>query len=141
MPGSPIAIAEILTIVLVVALTVMQLSGVVSAAMVDRPAWNAAGHSKATWVILQLVVPFVGALIYFIVIRPRLRRHRPGVAFDPSGRLWLGRWFVRDAAGDRGRRARSRLPREEPRNVGRRGRERKFATAPWAARAQATGTP
>lgn len=36
-------------------------------------AWERAGHSRTTWVLLCLFTNFIGALIYFAMIRPRLR--------------------------------------------------------------------
>lgn len=38
--------------------------------------WEAADQDKIVWVLVILFLPLVGAIAYFVSVRPKLRSHR-----------------------------------------------------------------
>ncbi len=49
------------------------LLGVSDAVTIDDARWEGAGQSKPLWVLVQLLTGVVGTLVYFFMIRPKLR--------------------------------------------------------------------
>jgi hypothetical protein len=62
--------AELL-IILFVALPIW---GVIDAALRPDSAWRTANQSKVVWVVLQIFLGFIGAIAYFLAVRPKVRR-------------------------------------------------------------------
>jgi len=54
------------------ATVVLPIWGLVDAAMRPDAVWAASGQSKVVWLILQVLLWTLGAVIYFIAIRPKL---------------------------------------------------------------------
>jgi predicted membrane channel-forming protein YqfA (hemolysin III family) len=54
------------------ATVVLPIWGLVDAATRPDAVWAASGQSKVVWLILQVLLWTLGALIYFIAIRPKL---------------------------------------------------------------------
>jgi hypothetical protein len=63
---------ELLIITFLLFFAVLPIWGIVDAAMRPNEAWAATGQSKALWIILQFVLGVIGAIIYFLAIRPKL---------------------------------------------------------------------
>lgn len=49
------------------------LAGLIDAALLASPAWAAAKRSKRFWVLLQILLPYAGAVMYFAGVRPDVR--------------------------------------------------------------------
>lgn len=49
------------------------LAGLIDAALLASSAWASAGRSKRFWILLQLLLPYAGAVIYFAGVRPDVR--------------------------------------------------------------------
>ncbi|HEX2029318.1 MAG TPA: hypothetical protein VHF25_15095 [Nitriliruptorales bacterium] len=71
------------------------LLGVVDAAALPARRFVAARHRKATWIVVQLVLPVAGTIVYAVVVRPRLtivgRQERSAAAraaTDPGEAPW-----------------------------------------------------
>ena len=47
--------------------------GIIDAAVTPDDQWARAGQNKILWVVLQLVIGIIGAAVYFISIRPKVR--------------------------------------------------------------------
>jgi hypothetical protein len=62
---------ELLIIFLLLAFIVLPIWGIVDAAVRPDALWAATGQSKILWIILQVVLGTLGALIYFAAIRPK----------------------------------------------------------------------
>jgi hypothetical protein len=60
-------------IVVVMALMVLPLLGVVDASLLPSRAFRSAGRSKRFWILAQVFLGYVGAVIYFAAIRPDVR--------------------------------------------------------------------
>ena len=69
---------ELIIIVIMLAFAVIPIWGLIDAATRPAGVWNAAGQSKVLWIILQFVLGILGALIYFLAIRPRLQAIEEG---------------------------------------------------------------
>jgi len=56
--------------------------------LVKRPpdAWKAAGHNQLVWVLVVLIVGFVGPLLYLTIARPALEAAANQLESDESGR-------------------------------------------------------
>ncbi len=54
------------------ATVVLPIWGLVAAATRPDAVWAASGQSKVVWLILQVLLWTLGAVIYFIAIRPKL---------------------------------------------------------------------
>jgi len=63
---------ELIMMLFMLALFVIPIWGIVDAAVRPQPVWTVAGQSKVLWIILQLVLGILGAIIYFVAIRPKL---------------------------------------------------------------------
>jgi hypothetical protein len=72
--------AEILIILFILGGMVLPVWGIVDAAIRPDPVWAATGQNKIVWVIIQIFLWTLGAVIYFIAIRPKLV-----AAVPPSG--------------------------------------------------------
>ena len=66
----------LLILIVMFVLVVLPIWGIIDAA--DRPdsVWEAAKQSKVLWIVLQIFLGGLGAVIYFAAIRPKLTRHR-----------------------------------------------------------------
>jgi hypothetical protein len=64
---------EVIIFVLVLFIMGLPVWGIVDAAIRPDSVWAAAGQSKIVWVIVQLFLWTVGALVYFVAIRPKLK--------------------------------------------------------------------
>jgi predicted membrane channel-forming protein YqfA (hemolysin III family) len=70
-PGGP----ELLIILLVLFfVVVVPVWGIVDAAVRPDSEWQRAEQSKIVWVLVQVFLWTIGAVVYFIAIRPKLRR-------------------------------------------------------------------
>ncbi len=75
--------ADVLMVViglLVLLGAVWWLAQVISALRTPRDVWEAAGQSQLIYVLVLLVLGFIGALIYVVVARPELRRASAAVS-------------------------------------------------------------
>ena len=54
------------------ATVVLPIWGLTDAAMRPDEVWAASGQSKVVWLVLQVLLWTLGAVIYFIAIRPKL---------------------------------------------------------------------
>lgn len=55
--------------------------GIIDAAVRPEHQWREANQSKVVWVLVQVFLGFIGAVVYFAPIRPKLKR----VSLDPQG--------------------------------------------------------
>lgn len=66
--------AELLILLLILFFfLVVPVWGILDAALKPDSVWSAADQSKVVWIVLQVFLWTLGALIYFVAIRPRLR--------------------------------------------------------------------
>ena len=65
---------ELIIIFMLLALVVLPIWGIVDAAMRPGSVWAAAGQNKVVWVVVQLFLGALGSAVYFLVIRPQLKR-------------------------------------------------------------------
>jgi len=65
---------ELIIFVLVLIITVLPIWGIIDAAIRPDTAWTSVGQSKVVWVLVQIFLWTLGAIIYFVVIRPKLKR-------------------------------------------------------------------
>ena len=64
---------ELVFILIALAATVvLPIWGLADAAMRPDAVWAASGQSKIVWLILQVLLWTLGAVIYFVAIRPKL---------------------------------------------------------------------
>jgi hypothetical protein len=63
---------ELLIIFFLLGFIVLPIWGIVDAAVRPDALWAATGQSKILWIILQVVLGTLGAVIYFAAIRPKL---------------------------------------------------------------------
>jgi hypothetical protein len=63
---------EILILFMLLFGFVLPIWGIVDAATRPDPVWTAAGQNKVLWIVLQIVLGALGAIIYFVAIRPKL---------------------------------------------------------------------
>lgn len=66
----PVELAFIL--VALAATVVLPIWGLTDAAMRPHAVWAASGQSRVVWLIIQVLLWTLGAVIYFIAIRPKL---------------------------------------------------------------------
>ncbi len=59
-----------------VAALVLLAWAVLDAATTPGRVWEAADQDKIVWVLVILFLPLVGAIAYFVAVRPKLRSHR-----------------------------------------------------------------
>lgn len=64
---------ELLILVLVALFGVLPLWGIIDAAIRPDAAWAAAGQNKVVWVLVQIFLGVLGAIAYFVAIRPKLK--------------------------------------------------------------------
>jgi hypothetical protein len=64
---------ELIIIILVLGFMVLPVWGIVDAAMRPDSVWEAAGQNKLVWVLIEIFLWPLGAAIYFIAIRPKLK--------------------------------------------------------------------
>jgi hypothetical protein len=72
--------AEVLWVLVGVAFAVFPIWGIIDAALRPDDVWARANQSKVVWILVQIFLWTLGALIYFIAIRPKLTspsRSRP----------------------------------------------------------------
>lgn len=48
--------------------------GIIDAAIRPDSAWAAAGQSKLAWILVQVFLWVVGSAVYFVAIRPKVKR-------------------------------------------------------------------
>ena len=65
--------SELLVIVLFLIPTVW---AVFDALQTSSDVWSASNQEQAVWVLVVLLLPGVGALLYFLIARPRLNQVR-----------------------------------------------------------------
>ena len=63
---------EILILLMLLVGFVLPIWGIVDAATRPDPVWAATGQNKVLWIVLQIVLGALGAIIYFAAIRPKL---------------------------------------------------------------------
>ncbi len=63
---------ELLFVLVVVAFAVFPIWGIIDAALRPDDVWARANQSKVVWILVQIFLWTLGALIYFIAIRPKL---------------------------------------------------------------------
>jgi len=63
---------ELLIIFVMLPMLVLPIWGIVDAAVRPQQVFTATGQSKVLWIVLQLVLGILGAIIYFVAIRPKL---------------------------------------------------------------------
>lgn len=54
---------------------VLPIWGIMDAAFRSDSEWQAADQNKIVWILVQIFLNVVGALAYFLVIRPKLKDH------------------------------------------------------------------
>lgn len=64
--------AELLIIFIIIGSLVLPIWGIIDAAVRPDAVWAAAGQNKIVWVLVQIFLWTLGAVIYFIAIRPKL---------------------------------------------------------------------
>ncbi|MFA5891161.1 MAG: PLDc N-terminal domain-containing protein [Actinomycetota bacterium] len=48
--------------------------GIIDAALRPETQWQGASQNKVVWILIQLFLGFIGTIIYFAAIRPKLKR-------------------------------------------------------------------
>jgi hypothetical protein len=68
----------VIIVFFVVWLTVIGLMAfaVLDAALTPKSVWEAADLDRLVWVLVTLLLPFIGAIAYLVAVRPKLRRER-----------------------------------------------------------------
>ena len=66
---------ELLVLLVMLAIFVLPVWGIVDAAMRPDSAWAAAGQSKVAWILVQVFLWTLGAAVYFVAIRPKLKMY------------------------------------------------------------------
>jgi hypothetical protein len=69
--GAP-EILIILLLIFMLALSALPIWGIVDAASRPDAVWAATDQNKILWIVLQVVLWTLGAIIYFAAIRPKL---------------------------------------------------------------------
>lgn len=59
-------------IVLLLFFVVLPIWGIVDAAMRPETEWTSANQNKVVWIVLQVGLGAVGAIAYFMAVRPKL---------------------------------------------------------------------
>ncbi|MCA1697089.1 MAG: PLDc N-terminal domain-containing protein [Actinobacteria bacterium] len=65
---------ELIIIVLVVIIMGLPIWGIIDAAIRSDAEWAETGQSKGVWILVQLVLWTLGSVVYFLAIRPKLKR-------------------------------------------------------------------
>ena len=63
---------ELLILLIPLVAFVLPAWGIVDAAIRPDNVWSAAQQNKLVWVVVQIVVPVIGTIVYFAVVRPKL---------------------------------------------------------------------
>ena len=63
---------ELLILLVLLPMMVLPIWGIVDAAVRPQEVFTATGQSKVLWIVLQIVLGILGAIIYFVAIRPKL---------------------------------------------------------------------
>jgi hypothetical protein len=58
---------------ILIALLVLPVMGIVDASLLPSSAFRSAGRSKLLWILAQVFLGYVGAVIYLAAIRPEVR--------------------------------------------------------------------
>ena len=89
----------VLLIVVWLVLIGLPIWGLIDAATAPDSKWEAADQNKTTWIVVQVVLGALGAAIYFIAIRPKVRaQHLTG---QPAS--WAGnKHIIASGSGDKG---------------------------------------
>lgn len=64
----------LLVFVIAIGSFVLWITALVDALRVDDRVWQAAGQSKILWVLLIVFLHLIGAILYFAIAKPALRR-------------------------------------------------------------------
>jgi hypothetical protein len=65
---------ELIILFMVLAFVVLPVWGIIDAATKPESVWAAAGQNKIVWVVVQIFLGALGAAVYFLAIRPQLKR-------------------------------------------------------------------
>jgi hypothetical protein len=63
---------ELVILVFVLFNLIFPIWGIIDAAMRPDPVWAATGQNKIVWILVQIFLWTLGAIIYFVAIRPKL---------------------------------------------------------------------
>lgn len=63
---------ELLIILFLLGGMVLPIWGIIDAAIRPDAVWAASGQNKIVWVIIQIFLWTLGAVVYFVAIRPKL---------------------------------------------------------------------
>jgi quinol-cytochrome oxidoreductase complex cytochrome b subunit len=63
---------ELLILIFILSAMVLPIWGIIDAAVRPDAVWAATGQNKIVWVLVQIVLSTLGAVIYFAAIRPKL---------------------------------------------------------------------
>jgi hypothetical protein len=63
---------ELLIILFILGTMVLPIWGIIDAAVRPDPAWTAIGQSKIVWILVMVFLWTLGAILYFILARPKL---------------------------------------------------------------------
>ena len=74
---------EILILLMLLVGFVLPIWGIVDAATKPDHLWTATGQNKVLWIVLQIVLGALGAIIYFAAIRPKLVAPTPPPNYPP----------------------------------------------------------
>lgn len=64
---------ELILLLFLLALFAFPLWGIIDAAVRPDSQWRAANQNKIVWVLLQIFLGIIGAIVYFAAIRPKLK--------------------------------------------------------------------
>ena len=65
---------EIIIFIFVLIIAGLPIWGIIDAAIRPNTAWKSVEQSKVLWVLVQIVLWTLGAVIYLVFIRPKLKR-------------------------------------------------------------------
>lgn len=68
MPGG----GEALIILIVLGVFALPIWGIIDAALLPDSAWQRAEQNKIVWILVQVFLWTLGAIVYFIAIRPKV---------------------------------------------------------------------
>jgi nitrate/nitrite transporter NarK len=63
---------ELLIVLTMFVLVVFPIWGIIDAALRPDDVWARANQNKVVWILVQIFLSTLGALIYFLAIRPKL---------------------------------------------------------------------
>jgi hypothetical protein len=64
---------ELIIIFVLLVFVVLPVWGIIDAATKPESVWAAAGQNKLVWVVVQIFLGVLGAAVYFLAIRPKLK--------------------------------------------------------------------